>query len=226
MSLNFGSKDGILIRTMTVEDFKQIDRKIYSEEPLVSSTEKEPQDISEARQKKFDDFHIRQIEQGTCLVAINENDNGRIVGLVFAHGQVPSELEEQHRSAITIQTGQYTAEQHIMLFLCGARIKANLFERYGVSQLLFSHITYVDASMRGRGIGSRLAAALMEVGRAKGYSLMAASCTSFYSARQKEALGMECVYSEAFADYKDDKGEVVFHPTAPHTHLRIMAIKL
>ncbi|XP_034474222.1 dopamine N-acetyltransferase-like [Drosophila innubila] len=213
MSVNFGSKDGILIRTMTVEDYKQIDGNVFKDEPLKSSLDKEPKEIEEARKKRFDDYHIRLIENGTCLAAINENDNGRVVGVVLAYGQVPSDMKNYHKSAISN-------------FLSEAEVKANLFARYEVSNVLISHITNVDASMRGKGIGSRLAVALMELGRSQGYPLMAAFCTSFYSARQNEALGMECVYSQAYADYKDENGKVVFNPPAPHTHLRIMAIKL
>ncbi|XP_034486858.1 dopamine N-acetyltransferase-like [Drosophila innubila] len=223
MSMNFGSKDGILIRTMTVEDYKQIDESVYSGEPLISCFEKEIKEIYEARRSKFDDYHISLIEKGDCLVAINENDNGRIVGLVLAFGKVPSDLVEEHKWITQMPASPL---KRIMMFNYEGRAKANLFERYGVSKLIYSHITNVNASMRGRGIGTRLAAALMELGRARGFPLMTAACSSFYSARQKEALGMECVYSQAYADYKDDDGQVVFNPPAPHTQLRILAIKL
>jgi len=113
-----------------------------------------------------------------------------------------------------------------MIFIAEVEINSKIFEHYGVSKLLCSSVTNVDTSMRGMGLGKRLAAALMEVGRSKGFSLMSATCTSFYSARQKEALGMECIYSEAYEDYKDANGEIVLNIPAPHTHIRVLAIKL
>lgn len=66
----------------------------------------------------------------------------------------------------------------------------------------------------------------MEVGRAKGFPVMTANCTGFYSARQKEALGMKCIISQDYADYKDDQGQVIFNPPPPHKATRILAIKL
>ncbi|EDW55828.1 GM16970 [Drosophila sechellia] len=60
----------------------------------------------------------------------------------------------------------------ICIMLSKIEREAKLFERFGISKLLYSHITSVDASMRGKGLGSRLAATLMEVGRAKGFPAM------------------------------------------------------
>ncbi|KAL7727695.1 hypothetical protein ACLKA6_013287 [Drosophila palustris] len=224
MSMNFGTKDGILIRTMTVEDYKQIRTSdVYEGVPLMTCFGQEMIDIAEASKELFDAFHISLIEKGNCLVAIDEMDNGCVVGLVLAHETVPRDLEQQR---LRINEMPESPLKRIMRFDNEALLKANFFEHYDVSKLLYSHITQVAASMRGKGIGSRLAAALMELGRSKGYPLMTAACSSFYSARQKEALGMECVYSQAYADYKDANGDVVFNPPAPHTHQRLLAIKL
>ncbi|XP_064554119.1 arylalkylamine N-acetyltransferase-like 2 [Drosophila montana] len=224
MPTELDSKDGILIRIMTVADYQPVKifmgGNFYNGEPLCASS---GEDVQKCYEKENDEYHISMIEQGTCLLAVDENNGGRIVGLVLAGAQFPSDLEKHRKEAAAMEPNTWG---RIAVFLSKIEIEINLFERYGVSKILYSHITNVDASMRGKGLGSRLAAALMEVGRSKGFPIMVAYCSSYYSARQKEALGMECVYSIAYADYKDASGQVVFKPAAPHTHLRVMVIKL
>ncbi|XP_034474218.1 dopamine N-acetyltransferase-like [Drosophila innubila] len=224
MATELGSQSGILIRIMSVEDYKQVKifmgGNFYNGEPLCASS---GEDVQKCHEKENDEYHISMIEQGTCLLAVDENNGGRIVGLVLAGCQVPSDLEKHRKEADEMEQNTWG---RIAVFLSEIERKVNIFERYGVSKLLYSHITNVDASMRGKGLGARLAAALMEVGRSKGFPMMVAYCSSFYSARQKQALGMECIYEHAYADYKDANGQVVFKPAAPHTHLRLMVIKL
>ncbi|XP_034474219.1 dopamine N-acetyltransferase-like [Drosophila innubila] len=224
MSTHFGSKDGILIRIMKLEDYENLKvfmgGNFYNGEPLCAFS---GEDVQQCCEKEDNDYHISMIEQGTSLLAINENDGGRIVGFVLAGSQLSSDLEKHRKEADEMEKHSWG---RIAVFLSEVERKVNIFERYGVSKLLYSHMTNVDASMRGKGLGTRLAAALMELGRSKGFPLMAAYCTSFYSARQKESMGMECIYEHAYADYKDAEGQVVFNPPAPHTHVRVLVISL
>ncbi|XP_017848423.2 dopamine N-acetyltransferase [Drosophila busckii] len=163
------------------------------------------------------------IEQGTCIVALDEHNPERILGCVIAGVLVPSSLDSFAAQALAAKDNIWGK---MVTLLMKASVEGNVYERYGVSKVLLSHMTTVDPSMRGKGLGTRLAAALMEVGRIKGYEVMIAFCSSFYSARQKRAMGMECIYSLAYADYKDESGEVIFKPPAPHTHLQFLAIRL
>ncbi|ALC38377.1 CG9486 [Drosophila busckii] len=224
MSTNLGSKDGVLIRIMKVSDYPELKnfmgKNFFNSEPLCASS---GENVQRHHEEENDKYHISMIEQGTCLLALDETQPGRIVGFVLAGAQYPSDLEKHRKEAMEMEQNVWG---RICVLLSKVEIDANVFERYKAAKALYSHITNVHTSMRGKGLGGRLAAALMEVGRQQGFPLMIAYCTSYYSARQKESLGMECVYSLAYADYKNDKGEVVFKPEAPHTHLRLMLIKL
>ncbi|XP_002133356.2 dopamine N-acetyltransferase-like [Drosophila pseudoobscura] len=214
-------KDGISIRTMTEKDYAAVKpfmkEHFFTGEPLGSSTG-EPVHLQ--NEEDNDEYHLSMIRQETCLVALQGE---RLVGFVLAGAQCPEDVERHREEAEKM-------EDHAWGRICRLSSKVegqvNLYERYGVSRVLYSHITNVAASMRGKGLGSRLAAALMEVGRAKGFPLMVAYCTSFYSARQKAALGMECIYSLSYQDYKDNAGRVIFKPAPPHTHFRVMVIQL
>ncbi|XP_030377520.1 dopamine N-acetyltransferase-like [Scaptodrosophila lebanonensis] len=216
------TEDSIKIRTMTVEDFKEVKsflrEHMYTGEPLSMSSN---EDVEKCDEKNTDEYNLKLIKQGTSLVAVEPS--GRIVGLVLAGASYPSDLESNRVDAENM--GQHFWGR-LNRFLSKVEREANVFERYGVSKAIYSHITNVDSSMRGKGLGSRLATALMDLGRAKGFPLMIAYCTSFYSARQKEALGMEVAYSFRYADYKDEEGRVIFHPPAPHNEVRVMAMRL
>ncbi|XP_017081378.2 dopamine N-acetyltransferase-like [Drosophila eugracilis] len=218
------TKDGITIRIMTEEDYKavksQMEGDFFSSEPLCQSS---GECLVGQNEKENDEYHLSMIAQGTCLVAFDENDGGRLVGFVLAGAQFPEDVEK-HR--IEADAMEQHAWGRIAVLLSKIEREANLFERFGISKVLYSHITSVDASMRGKGLGSRLADTLMDVGRSKGFPAMVAYCTSFYSARQKEALGMQCIHSLVYADYKDANGKPIFAPAAPHTMARVMAIKL
>jgi len=207
-----------------LEDYKHVktfmEEHFYNAEPLCTFA---GEDASKRFQQFFQDYHISMIKEGTCLVAINEKDGESVAAVALAGSSVPSHLEEQRKMSFDMDQ---CSLKPIMIFVSEVELKANVFKHYGASKLLYSSVTNVDASMRGRGLGTRLAAALMELGRSKGFHLLSATCTSFYSARQMEAMGMECVYSEAYADYKDDNGQVILKLPSPHTHIRVLAIKL
>ncbi|XP_039483696.1 arylalkylamine N-acetyltransferase-like 2 [Drosophila santomea] len=218
------TKDGITIRIMKKEDYLSVKALLkdsfFQSEPLCQSSGEK---VYSQHEKESDEYHLSMISQGTCLVAIDENNGGRLVGLVLAGAQYPEDLEKHRIEAEAMEQNFWG---RVSKFLSKIEREANLFERFGISKLLYSYITTVDVSMRGKGLGSRLAATLMEVGRSKGFPVMVAYCTSFYSARQKEALGMKCVHSLSYADYKDEQGRPIFTPAEPHTMARIMAIKL
>ncbi|XP_017056614.1 arylalkylamine N-acetyltransferase-like 2 [Drosophila ficusphila] len=222
MTLN--TKDGITIRIMTEEDYKDVKAfmkdDFFLSEPLCETC---GEAVDRQNEKENDEYHLSMIAQGTCLVALDENNGGRLVGFVLAGVLLPEDIEKHRIEAEEIEKHAWG---RMYVLLTKVEREANLFERFGISKVLLSNITSVGASMRGKGLGSRLAETLMDVGRSKGFPAMVAYCTSFYSARQKEALGMQCIHSLVYADYKDDQGRPIFTPKAPHKMARVMAIKL
>ncbi|KAH8269874.1 hypothetical protein KR018_009111 [Drosophila ironensis] len=217
------TKDGITIRTMTEDDLEAVsvlvDTGFYAEEPLLMSGKVTLLPETLAFSKKS---HQKLITHGTSLVALDENNAGRLVGFVLAEPKTPEDFQTPQEVLDKVQPDV----RPILSFGNEVKQKANFFGAYGVDKLLYSHITFVVPDMRGKGIGSRLATTLTDVGRANELPLMVAMCTSYYSAKQKEALGMECIFAQSYADYKDSEGKVVFTPPAPHTQARLLAIRL
>ncbi|SPP86144.1 dopamine N-acetyltransferase-like [Drosophila guanche] len=219
------TKDGITIRIMTLADygtFKHLfEEQFINGEPLFGAI-KGP--IDPEIWNLYDQYHESMVNAGTCVVAIDEQNEGRVVGFVLAEGQTIDDVENHRLEAESIPETDIVG--HIRRILCKVEAEANIYQRYGVTKLLYSHLTSVDVSMRGKGLGTRLATSAMELGRSKGFTLMTAFCSSFYSARQKEALGMECICSMKYEDYKDSEGKVVFTPPAPHKEIRVLAMKI
>ncbi|XP_002133362.2 uncharacterized protein [Drosophila pseudoobscura] len=221
------TKDGVTVRIMTLADYETF-KYVFEEQfirgeplsdPIAAAIDPEVWNL-------YDQYHQSLVADGTCVVAIDEENDGRVVGFVLAEGQVPEDVEKHRQEADAVALQDTDITGHIRRINYVVERDAKLYDHYGVSKLLYSHLTCVDVSMRGRGLGSRLATAAMELGRSKGYPLMTANCTSFYSARQKEALGMECIYSLKYEDYKGATGKVIFAPPEPHREVRVMAIKL
>lgn len=170
-----------------------------------------------------DQHHLDIIRQGLSLIATEDKSPAHVVGIVLAEKLEPHDME---KNRIYAEEKKQNLLGRILQLMSKVEREANVFEHYGVTNFLNSYITAVGTAARGKGLGSRLASTLMELGRSRGFSVMAAYCTSYYSAQQKAALGMECIHTQAYADYKDDQGHVMFTPPAPHTHIKVMAIKL
>ncbi|KAH8260243.1 hypothetical protein KR026_007137 [Drosophila bipectinata] len=218
------SKNGITIRIMTVEDYKEVKHfmrdHFYYDEPFGIGINVPLHLQNEAEE---DQHHLDMIRQGLSLIATEDSNPEHVVGIVLAEKLEPHDVE---KNRIYAEDKEDNLLGRILRLMAKVEREANVFEHYGVTSFLNSYITAVAAPARGKGLGSRLASTLIELGRSRGFPVMAAYCTSHYSAQQKDALGMECIYTLAYADYKDDQGRGMFTPPPPHTHIRVMAMKL
>ncbi|XP_062142908.1 arylalkylamine N-acetyltransferase-like 2 [Drosophila sulfurigaster albostrigata] len=215
----------ITIRELKPEDLDEYCRflyvNFYGHEPVLQTPgdHKFDPDTAERRASR-----LAVIKQALSLVAVDSNDGGRIVASAYASSKVPDDLEKSWSEVNEKKLTEFI--DHVYLFLRGVEKRSNIFQHFEVSKALYLNILSVDATVRNQGLGRRLVAALIELGRSKGFPIIATSCTSWYSTRVVEALGMSCVYSENYSDYRDKDGNVVIKPPEPHTSVNIMAMKL
>ncbi|KAH8262955.1 hypothetical protein KR044_002543 [Drosophila immigrans] len=212
-----------IIRELKIEDFDELksflrDRYLVDEPLWQPHPEGQRQNMADPQKEEY---RRNLIRQGTSLVAL---EGGRIVGVALAGALYPSDVE-QHRVE-SERVSRDTILGKVVRFLADVEGQAKVFEHYDVPKAVYLNILGVDSSVRRQGLGRRLVAALMEVGRSKGFPLLVTTCTSLYSARVMTALGMECVFSRAYADYRDEAGNVVLQPEAPHTEASVMATRL
>ncbi|XP_053956016.1 arylalkylamine N-acetyltransferase-like 2 [Anastrepha ludens] len=193
----------------------------YREEPLTIGSEPKEQD------KEDEKFNMSQIAHGTSLMAVTESAVGgkrdRIAGVLISGPTSSNEAEHLFEEAARL--GPTKWGKALQLLACTAR-DSNVGERYNVAKTLYIHILAVDAEMRGRAIAARLIEEVKKLGRQLGYPLMTVDCTSYYSARLCERLGMECINVVQYENYLDKEGKPVFSPPPPHNCLKTFAIRL
>ncbi|XP_034098154.2 arylalkylamine N-acetyltransferase-like 2 [Drosophila albomicans] len=215
----------ITIRELRADDIDEFCRfltvNFYGHEPVLQ-TPGDHKIVTDTPEKR--ETRLAIIRQGLSLVAVDSSNEGRIVGIAYAEEMVPNDLEINWNKVNEKKPKSFL--DHVHLFLSGVEIRSKFFERFEASKALFLNILTVDATVCNQGIGRRLVAALIELGRSKGFPLIAVSCTSLYSTRVMSALGMSCVHSENYLDFKDEDGNVVLKPPAPHTSVNLMAMKL
>lgn len=214
-----------IVREMKLDDIDEaslfIRDHFYGHEPLMQTPGEHPLIYDDPKKREY---RLSLVRQGTSLVAVDQSNGGRIVGVAFAGIMHPSDLE-QNWSEVNERKPKLLIE-HIHYFLCNIKKHAQFFEHYDVTDALYLKTLAVDSTMRRQGIARRLVVTLMELGRTRGIPLMVATCTGAYSTRLMASLGMECVHSELYADFKDEDGNVVIHPPEPHSEASVMAIKL
>lgn len=155
---------------------------------------------------------MKCIDYGTCTIA--EDQNGTIAGVRLAKVRVPSDIEKPAEKP-------WSQLDKILEFLRVIAVNAEVFERYNVDKLLQSMLICVSRDFRGKGIGLKLYSENMELGKKLGYKAYVCDCTSSFSARLCEKLGMECVAALDYSDCLDDNGEQLFKPDSIHDKIRV-----
>ncbi|XP_011195597.2 arylalkylamine N-acetyltransferase-like 2 [Zeugodacus cucurbitae] len=215
--------DNIRIRIIELSDRDDVlnflRKHFYPDEPLTIGSHPDPED---------EEFNISLIAHGTCLMEVQQQSvNGilkeRIVGVVLSGPKCSDEAELLFKEAAHLGS---TTWGKIVGILAQAERDSNVYERYNVERALHMHVAAVDESLRGRAIGMRLMEKLRELGRELGYPLMTTDCTSLYSAKVSERMGMDCVNIIKYADYLDEEGNVVFNPPLPHEYIKTFALRL
>ncbi|KAH8238007.1 hypothetical protein KR032_010865, partial [Drosophila birchii] len=221
-----GKMSAIEIRALTPADFVEVEAFLavhfFKQEPLMVIPQADPTQSRVVPEEG--ELHKTILEQGLSLAAVDRSRGGVIVGVVLAGEMVPEDLEQEFQKVEQKEVKVLLDKIHKLL----ARVEwqANIFKHFGVERALYLYMLGVDSSVLRQGIGSRLVAATIELGRERGFPVMASTCTSFHSARLMAALKMECVLSQDYADYKDESGEVILRPAEPHTKASVMGIRL
>lgn len=182
----------------------------YPDEPVNNGREPLQQSSED------EEFCLATIEHGTSILAIDKETNN-IAGVILSSPSVPGDADEMIEEAARCGTKKWS---EILLLLAHLEHKSNVFERFKVSRVLHIHVMGVDKQFRGHSIGVNLIEKCMEHGKKLGYTLASVDCSSVYSIRIAEKVDMECISEVAYADYKDDSGEQVYQPPAPHTHIK------
>ncbi|XP_065368982.1 arylalkylamine N-acetyltransferase 1-like [Calliphora vicina] len=217
------SRDNIKIRVIQPEDSVEVVKFVvehfYRDEPLCSI---EPKIV--ASQTDIDDI-LECIKAGSSIMATREvaDSKEELLAVNIAAPKDATCIEKYFKTAEKEGNTKYG---QILKLLAIANRKADIFQRYQVTKIFYSFITCVKPTARGCNLGKRLKLEIMALGKSLGYEVLAADCTSFYSAIVCERLGMDRVYFIAYQDYVDENNRPIFCPPLPHVGLSSFAIRL
>ncbi|KAL5291801.1 hypothetical protein ACFFRR_010907 [Megaselia abdita] len=189
----------------------------YPDEPLNKS--------KGSHDKADEDFAIGTIKHGLCTIAEvfdASHPDGYIVGcrLSYPSAREDVEAEEPKTSPPT------TDFEKIVAFLGMLEAKSNVFQRFNVEKIAQGHMLSVHKDFRGKGIAKQLYVENIELARKLGYPIYVCDCTSLFSAKLCEKLGMELTATMQFDEFADANGNAYYQPPPPHDFARSFALRL
>ncbi|XP_055699475.1 uncharacterized protein LOC129799536 [Phlebotomus papatasi] len=192
-----------------------IRKHYYPEEALtVGILPKEPT-------KPDEEFSVSCVPTGLSVVA--EDANGKLVGVLLCHEVDNSTLPERKIKTSKVEDTKWRT---ILTLLHHLEEQSSICNRLDVPKGVQFSVLGVDCAHRGKSIGLRLMQKSSENARELGYGAVGAVCTSIYSSRIAEKLGMTCVFSMPYAEWKNNDGQAIFNPPAPHDQARCYMKKL
>lgn len=163
------------------------------------------------------------IRNGSMLMAVQEGTSKTLVGILIA---CPVGVDESEKLKVRAATIGVQKRADIINFLAYIEKKANFCERFGVEESLHIHIVSVHPVYRGQHIARKLFEACLAIAKSKGFKLISVDCTSMYSARIAESLGMECISTVTYQEYNNYLGKCLFIPNLPHKEIKSFARRL
>ncbi|KAL5291799.1 hypothetical protein ACFFRR_010905 [Megaselia abdita] len=142
---------------------------------------------------------------------------GNIAGVRLAYPKTPSDIKPPPKQTPTENFDR------MMDFLALLGVRAEVFKKFNVDNSLHSMLLCVDKSYRGQGVGLKLYAENMKLGKQLGYPLYVCDCTSLFSAKLCEKLEMTKVFEMNYNEYCDENGNAIFHKVPPHDMARVYA---
>jgi ribosomal protein S18 acetylase RimI-like enzyme len=161
------------------------------------------------------------LSEGRSLLAVSRNGQ-HILG-VCINGEY-----KRNKNVYTTKQKKLTEPSYskIASFLEEFEALADIWNKSDVDSGILIYMLAVDPASVGRGIGRALMEATRDKAKCEGYQMFCIFCSSHFSAKIACNMGMECVYSLLYSEYKDEDGNPVFKPPHPHTEMTVFLQKL
>lgn len=185
----------------------------YKEEPLTNSH------VEPGHTPDDEEFTMSWIKDNTMIIAVDD-ENGKCVGALSAGPIEHGDADQMIEDAKNAQTKKW---REIMLFLAYLEKKADILHRFNLSRALHVHAIGVHSDYRGQQIGERLFKTCFENAKRLSYPMVSADCTSPYSKKIAERLGMQTICIATYEEYNKSVGEVQFKPKEPNFEIKTFA---
>ncbi|XP_017791477.1 PREDICTED: dopamine N-acetyltransferase-like isoform X1 [Habropoda laboriosa] len=203
------------IQVVTKDDklriLKFLRRFFFRDEPLNQSIELIPENEDSTCLELEEYCSMSSLENNLSLMAVSTN--GAIVG-VLLNGKMDPPSDEEPEYISTCENPKF---KKILRLLNYVDRNVNRDGKFRGLNILEIRIISVDSNWRGKGIAKSLMEKAIEIGKEKGFHIVRADCSSFFSGKLCARLGFERIYELNYAAYLDEDGNPVFSPAYPHT---------
>jgi GNAT superfamily N-acetyltransferase len=173
-----------------------------------------------------EDEDMNILSEGMSLIAESQGRNGfedgAILGLCL---NVEMSIEDATMLEHKSNNSKDEKFAKILKFLSVMDRQANMWERLCITRAMGVIVMAVDDAATGQGIGKALMERSRDVAKERGFPALRVDCTSQYSAKIAQRLGMSCVFSLPYEQYKGQEGQAIFIPPSPHTHFKMFVQK-
>ncbi|XP_062550201.1 arylalkylamine N-acetyltransferase 1-like [Armigeres subalbatus] len=163
------------------------------------------------------EFSVSFLLQGMAVKAVDPSCENQLVGVSIANPINQEYVNDLLEAAKQAKTEKWRDSLKLLAHL---QQTVNVLQRFNVPKCYDIEIVAVHPDYRGQSIGSRLFEEQFARAKQLGYAVASADCSSYYSARIAEKVGMECVARLPYSDYRDERGVQLFQPKAPHVEIQ------
>lgn len=212
----------IIIRTAVKSDIDEIF------EFLVTQFNDSPFELAhpDKSERKKDDVTLNaileSIEKELVLLA-TETSTETLAGIMIAR-PADTMFADNFKTAASRSEDQKRAD--FLKLLAYVADKANVFEKFSVDQSFYIHILSVHRGYRGKRIAQRLFESAIDLAKSKDFELVHVDCSSSFTSKIANGLGMELISTVTFDEYNDHLGSTLFVPHPPHMEIKTFAKKL
>ncbi|XP_052818383.1 arylalkylamine N-acetyltransferase 1-like [Mya arenaria] len=163
--------------------------------------------------KEFEDLFIDTFKQGLSVMMVDP-ESGDVMGIRSVRTMFKGD-------AFDLASIKDAAMRKEFEFIEAMNMEVNVFETYGIDELIQFLGLGVSAKYRRRGFGATLMQAGVKLASNLGIEpiYIKGEGSSNYSQRIYEKLGFKTLFTKKFEDYKVD-GEVVFKNTGEHKNTK------
>ncbi|XP_055600722.1 uncharacterized protein LOC129749700 [Uranotaenia lowii] len=215
------SSSAVRVRLARSQDVRQIMKFVREnfvhEEPLMKSL-----NIASTRSTlPLETIIATHLKNGFTMIAVEGQKN--VVGLAL-------NLRNCYWDGSVLQNAAEKAETEPLkkLFYIWSIVSSEpkLHERFMTPCIFELAMLATARDFQRRGIGYQLTMESLRLARDLGYQVARMDCTSEYSSRLADRVGLECIWSVPYNHLVDGSRKPVAKPEHPHTHIRVHAAKL
>lgn len=190
-------------------------KHFFSEEPINNAYPIKDESMEE-------DFILTLLPERNIIFAV-DSSNDRIAGLA-SMGEITENYSRESWEESETTTNKKWRD--ILKFMSYIESKSRFCERFSCRTALHLHSVTVDKAYRGKSIGKLLYLECFRIAANRNYHLVTCDCTSIYSSRIAESVGMDCVSTVTYDEYNDKVGDKIFHPIPPHSEIKSFAKRI